>query len=128
MFRLYAIIGIIGVLSIAGLGAKYYYDSTQATIAQLRENNAKLEVVAKTNEETINQLNRDAIQMASMNEDLQRELQQAEIYKEELIGKLQKHNLSQLSLKKPGLIEKRINDATAKVFDDLESLTSPTSD
>lgn len=128
MFRLYAIIGIIGVLSVAGLGAKYYYDSTQATIAQLRENNAKLEVVAKTNEETINQLNRDAIQMASMNEDLQRELQQAEVYKEELIGKLQKHNLSQLSLKKPGLIEKRINDATAKVFDDLESLTSPTSD
>jgi len=128
MFRLYAIIGIIGVLSIAGLGAKYYYDSTQATIAQLRENNAKLEVVAKTNEETISRLNKDAIQMASMNEDLQRELQQAEVYKEELIGKLQKHNLSQLSLKKPGLIEKRINDATAKVFDDLESLTSPISD
>jgi len=128
MFRLYAIIGIIGVLSIAGLGAKYYYDSTQATIAQLRENNAKLEVVAKTNEETISRLNQDAVQMAALNTSLQQELQQAEVYKEELLGKLQKHNLSQLSLKKPGLIERRINDATAKVFDDLESLTSPISD
>lgn len=128
MFRLYGIIAIVGVLGIAAYGAKYYYDSTQATIAQLRENNAKLEVVAKTNEETINKLNSDAIQMASLNQSLQQELQQAELYKQELLGKLQKHNLSQLSLKKPGLIEKRINDATAKVFDDLESLTSPTSD
>ena len=128
MFRLYGIIAIIGVLGIAAYGAKYYYDSTQATIAQLRENNAKLEVVAKTNEETINKLNSDAVQMASLNQSLQQELQQAELYKQELLGKLQKHNLSQLSLKKPGLIEKRINDATAKVFDDLESLTSPTSD
>lgn len=128
MFRLYGIIAIVGVLGIAAYGAKYYYDSTQATIAQLRENNAKLEVVAKTNEETINKLNSDAVQMASLNQSLQQELQQAELYKQELLGKLQKHNLSQLSLKKPGLIEKRINDATAKVFDDLESLTSPTSD
>lgn len=128
MFRLYGIIAIVGVLGIAAYGAKYYYDSTQATIAQLRENNAKLEVVAKTNEETINKLNSDAIQMASLNQSLQQELQQAELYKQELLGKLQKHNLSQLSLKKPGLIEKRINDATAKVFDDLESLTSPSND
>ena len=66
--------------------------------------------------------------MAALNTSLQQELQQAEVYKEELLGKLQKHNLSQLSLKKPGLIERRINDATAKVFDDLESLTSPISD
>ena len=128
MFRLYAIVAIIGVLGVAAWGAKYYYDSTQATIAQLRENNARLEVVAKTNEETINRLNQDAVQMAALNTSLQQELQQAEVYKEELLGKLQKHNLSQLSLKKPGLIERRINDATAQVFDDLESLTSPTSD
>ena len=128
MLRLYAIVAIVGVLGVAAWGAKYYYDSTQATIAQLRENNARLEVVAKTNEETINRLNQDAVQMAALNTSLQQELQQAEVYKEELLGKLQKHNLSQLSLKKPGLIEKRINDATAKVFDDLESLTSPTSD
>lgn len=128
MFRLYAIIAVVGMLGVAAWGAKYYYDSTQATIAQLRENNAKLEVVAKTNEETISRLNQDAVQMAALNTSLQQELQQAEVYKEELLGKLQKHNLSQLSLKKPGLIERRINDATAKVFDDLESLTSPTSD
>lgn len=128
MFRLYAIIAVVGMLGVAAWGAKYYYDSTQATIAQLRENNAKLEVVAKTNEETISRLNQDAVQMAALNTSLQQELQQAEVYKEELLGKLQKHNLSQLSLKKPGLIEKRINDATAKVFDDLESLTSPISD
>jgi hypothetical protein len=33
-----------------------------------------------------------------------------------------------LSLRKPGLIEGRINNATKKVFDDIESLTAITND
>ena len=44
MIKLYAIIIIVGILGGAAYGAKYYYDTTQNTIAQLRDNNAKLEV------------------------------------------------------------------------------------
>jgi len=52
-------------------------------------------------------------------------LQEATAYKDELISKLQRHDLSRLSLRKPGLIEKRINDGTSQVFDDLEKLSRP---
>jgi len=125
MFRIYLIIIVVGIIGGALFGAKYYYDTTQATIATLRENNAKLEVVAKSNQQTIDTLQATAQQMQLENQKLQTEMREAEKYREELIGKLQKHNLSALSLKKPGLIEKRINNGTKKVFDDLTAITQP---
>ena len=50
-----------------------------------------------------------------------------EEYRNELISKLQKHDLTRLSHQKPGMIEKRINNGTQKVFDSLESLTTTSS-
>lgn len=61
---------------------------------------------------------------AELNTELQKKLQESEVYKDNLISKLQKHDLAALSLKKPGLIEKRINDATKKVFDEIEADTA----
>ena len=127
MFRIYILIVLVGIIGGGLWGAKYYYDTTQATIATLRENNAKLEQVAKTNEQTINTLQANANKMIEENLKLQNDMRKAEAYREELLGKLQKHNLSKLSLEKPGLIEKRINDGTKKVFDALNTLTTPPS-
>ena len=127
MFRIYILIVLVGIIGGGLWGAKYYYDTTQATIATLRENNAKLEQVAKTNEQTINTLQASANKMIEENLKLQNDMKKAESYREELLGKLQKHNLSKLSLEKPGLIEKRINDGTKKVFEDLNALTTPPS-
>ena len=45
-------------------------------------------------------------------------------YTDELRDKLQKHNLTLLSLKKSGMIEKRVNDATKDILSELESITS----
>ena len=42
MLRVYIIVIILSVLGGCAYAAKYYYDTTQSTIAQLRENNAKL--------------------------------------------------------------------------------------
>ena len=47
MIRLYAIIFIVALLG--GAACKRYYYDTTATIAQLRENNAKLEVANEEN-------------------------------------------------------------------------------
>ena len=58
---------------------------------------------------------------------LQQSLQKAEGYNTELQRKLNDHNLTKLSSKKPGLIEKRINDATSKIFRELEEITSTNS-
>jgi len=126
MFKLYGILLIIGIVGAIGFGAKYYYDTTQNKIAVLQDSNAKLELVAETNQNTINQLQEDNAKMNQLSSELQKDLAEATKYKDELINKLQKHNLTRLSLKKPGLIEKRINNGTKKLFESFESLTGNT--
>jgi len=126
MFKLYGILLIIGIVGAIGFGAKYYYDTTQNKIAVLQDSNAKLELVAETNQNTINQLQEDNAKMNQLSSELQKDLAEATKYKDELINKLQKHDLTRLSLKKPGLIEKRINNGTKKLFESFESLTGNT--
>jgi len=126
MFKIYGIILVIGIVGAIGFGAKYYYDTTQNKIAILQDSNAKLELVAETNQNTINQLQADNEKMNKLSGELQLELAEATKYKDELINKLQKHDLTRLSLKKPGLIEKRINNGTKKLFESFESLTGNT--
>ena len=130
MIKLYGIIILVAILGGVGYGAKYYYDTTQNTIAQLRENNAKLETANQINQETIAQQQKDAIQLAELNNQLTVDLQKAEQYGDELRATLNKHDLTHLANKKPGLIERRMQNATDKLWDDLESLTgnSTTSD
>lgn len=103
-----------------------YYTDTQNRIAQLQANNAKLQVAAETNQKTIETLQQDAEEFAERNSELQIQLQAAESYQDELIGKLRRHNLTVLTLQKPGLIEKRVNDATEKLRKQLETDTSGT--
>ena len=126
MFKIYGIILIIGIVGAIGFGAKYYYDTTQNKIAVLQDNNAKLELVAETNQSTINRLQGDNAKMNELSKELQSDLAVANKYKDELIEKLQKHDLTRLSLKKPGLIEKRINNGTKQLFESFESLTGNT--
>ena len=114
---------VIGILGSVAFGAKYYYDTTQATIATLRENNAKLETANQINQETIQKQQQDAIRLGELNSQLSSELQKAEQYGDELRSTLNKHNLTHLANKKPGLIEKRMQGATDKLWDDLESIT-----
>mgnify|MGYP001369893279 FL=1 len=126
MFKLYGILLIIGIVGAIGFGAKYYYDTTQNKIAVLQDSNAKLELVAETNQNTINRLQEDNAKINQLSSELQKDLAEATKYKDELINKLQKHDLTRLSLKRPGLIEKRINNGTKKLFESFESLTGNT--
>ena len=124
MFRLYAILIVVGLLGGAAYGAKYYYDTTQNTIASLRENNAKLEVANETNQATIKQMGQDTARLNDLTNQLALDLQTSEKYGDELRSTLNKHNLTHLANKKPGLIEKRMQNATDKLWDDLVSITS----
>jgi hypothetical protein len=124
MFRLYAILIVVGLLGGAVYGAKYYYDTTQNTIAALRENNAKLEVANETNQATIKQMGQDTARLNDLTNQLALDLQTSEKYGDELRSTLNKHNLTHLANKKPGLIEKRMQNATDKLWDDLEGITS----
>ena len=124
MIKLYGIIILVAILGGVGYGAKYYYDTTQNTIAQLRENNAQLEVANETNQATIAQMTEDAVRLNALTDQLNADLRKSEQYGDELRETLNKHNLTHLANKKPGLIEKRMQNATDKLWDDLESVTS----
>ena len=124
MFKLYAILIVVGLLGGAVYGAKYYYDTTQNTIAALRENNAKLEVANETNQATIKQMGQDTARLNDLTNQLALDLQTSEKYGDELRSTLNKHNLTNLANRKPGLIEKRMQNATDKLWDDLEGITS----
>lgn len=114
-----------GAFFIAALGGAYlYYKDTQARIAQLVENNAKLELVAQTNQETINQMQTDIMVNQQKAEELSGRLREAEVYQDELVAKLRRHNLTMLTEQKPGLIETRVNKATKELFDGLEEVTA----
>ena len=124
MIRLYAMIFVIALLGGAAYAAKYYYDTTQATIAQLRENNAKLEVANEENQQTIKKMGEDAKRLNALTDQLSADLRKAEKYGDELRNTLNKHDMTHLANKKPGLIEKRMQNATDKLWGDLESVTS----
>ena len=124
MFRVYILIVVLGLLGGAAYAAKYYYDTTQATIAQLRENNAKLEVANEENQQTITKMQENNIALNKLTDQLNKDLRKSEEYGDELRKTLNKHDLTHLANKKPGLIEKRMQNATDKLWDDLESVTS----
>ena len=109
---------------ISALGAGYWYvQKLQSDLETSRANVAKLEIVAATNQATIAKMESNMAMLEENNQQLSKNLQEASAYKDELIAKLQKHDLSRLSLKKPGLIESRINNGTKEVFDALECLS-----
>ena len=124
MLKIYMLIIVVGLLGGVVYGAYAYYQDTQQRIATLQQNNAKLETVAKTNELTITSMQKNQEKFATLNKDLQMKLNEAEEYGDDLRKKLHKHNVTRLSIKKPGLIEKRINDGTKKLFKSIESLTA----
>lgn len=127
MIRLYVLIVVVGLVGGAIAGGYYYYTDSQARIQALIENTAKLQMAKQVQDDTIDTLVADQKKFAKLNSDLRANLDKANDYKDVLIGKLRKHDLSRLSLKKPLLVEKRINAATAKLFKSLEVMSGAAS-
>jgi len=125
MIKVYLFLIIMGVLGAVGFGGYLYYKDTQQRIATLTANNAKLETAIQISEESIALLQSDITKNAELNNTLQKELQTAETYGDQLRATLQKHNLTHLANKKPGLIEKKMQNATNRLWDDFASITDP---
>ena len=124
MFRIYILIAVIGLVGGVVYGGWYYYKDTQARIQVLTENSVKLETATKLQKSTIDTLVADAKKYEKLNRKLDIELRKAHDYKNNLIAKLRKHDLVRLSQQKPGLVEKKINVGTKKLFESFESITT----
>lgn len=125
MIKVYLFLIIMGVLGAVGYGGYMYYKDTQQRIATLTQNNAKLETAIEISEESIATLQSDIAKNAELNKELQNQLQVAEKYGDQLRNTLRKHNLTHLANKRPSYIERKMQNATNRLWDDLANITNP---
>jgi biopolymer transport protein ExbB/TolQ len=122
-FKLSLILG--GLLLVSVAGSAWYIDYLNDQIAILKGNQIVLESeIQKQNDsidrfleqqkESQNKLN----DMALANQEAQREVNK-------LRSTFAKHDLDNLAINKPALVEKMINRGTAQVKDDLIKITNP---
>ena len=122
-FKLSLILG--GLLLVSVAGSAWYIDYLNDQIAILKGNQIVLESeIQKQNDsidrfleqqkESQNKLN----DMALANQEAQREVNK-------LRSTIAKHDLDNLAINKPALVENMINRGTARVKDDLIKITNP---
>ena len=124
MIRVYIMIIVVGLVGGVVYGGYAYYQDTQQRLKTLQQNNAKLEVAVKSKDEALNFMTSNFEKQSKLNKELSGKLADAEKDQDDLRSKLQKHDLTRLSIVKPGMMEKRINDDTKKLFSDFESITA----
>jgi FtsZ-binding cell division protein ZapB len=102
-----------------------YVKKLQSDLETARANVARMEVAVQTSEASLKLVQEETVRLGELNNTLQADLQKAEQYGDELRATLQRHNLTHLATKKPGLIEPRMQGATDELWKDLESITDP---
>lgn len=112
----------IGVAIIAA--AYFYVSSTQSKISDLSKDVQKYKTAHESCELTLKTFKENITEQENNIRLLGNHLVNAESYNDFLRSKLGSHNLTYLALEKPGLIERRINDATKKVFADISNTTA----
>jgi len=117
--KLYLIIALAGI----ALSGAAYVKKIQDDLEIARANVAKMEVAVQTSEASLALERSENTRLNELNSQLGENLQRAEQYGDELRNTLQKHNLTHLANKKPGLIQKRMQNATNRLWDDLTSIT-----
>ena len=119
------VVGIMLIVMGVMTGIFYwYYTDSQAKIATLHENTAKLEtavgLVSAQNEQMQESFERQTVLQSAMI----KRFQGIETQLGGLDETLREHDLQFLALKKPDRIEKIINRATSKLWGELEAETA----
>ena len=128
MIKLYIAFFIVSLLAGVGYSAKYYYDTTQNTIAALRENNAQLNIAVDIANESLNLAKEEQAKLGKLNNKLQQDLQKAEAYGDSLRNKLQQLDLVKDAIMDPNKLEGKMNGATAKIWREITSDTGGNGD
>ena len=115
---------LIGIILAMAMAFGGYYWLTEKRLTVLTENNAKLSIAAQTSQQTIDKLAEDYEKNQALTKELGIKLKASEAYGDNLAKKFREHDLTMLTLRKPGLIERRVNSGTAKILADLESSTA----
>ena len=108
---------LIGIILVMGIGSYFLYNQYEAVKAEnvaltfaVDEQKKTIEVIKENFERQGKALNNLTARNAEIEGEMTRYL---DIFK--------RHNLNKLAIAKPGLIEKRVNDGTAKIFITIEN-------
>jgi len=117
---------ILGGLLFASIaGSAYYIDRLQDQVATLKGNQIVLETeIEKQNESIKNYLEQQKNQQAQLNQ-LEADKQKAMQDVNRLRKTFANHDLDELALAKPGLLQSRVNKASNRVMATLEKLSNP---
>lgn len=117
---------ILGVLLIASLGSSFYYiDYLNDQIAILKGNQIVLETeIERQNESIKNYLEQQKNQQVQLNQ-LEADKQEAMKDVNRLRKTFANHDLDQLALAKPALLQSKVNKASNRVMTTLENLSNP---
>ena len=110
------------VLAVAG-GGFFYVKQLQSNLEIARLNNAKLESAVETSEASIKLLQEDNARLNSLTDQLNKDLQKAEAYGDNLRNRLRELDLVQDAIRDSKNLEGRMNGATAKLWRELEAAT-----
>jgi hypothetical protein len=121
-FKLSIILGGLLIATISG--SAFYIKYLNNQVSTLKANQVILtDKIAEQNESIKNYLNKQKETLEQM-EFLEAERREAMRSVTELRNKFARHDLNNLALMKPGLIENRVNKGSKKVFDELMQITS----
>lgn len=109
----------IGIILILGIGSYFLYQEN----IKLKENNFKLETAVETQKETMAVMKEQYEKQGAALNNMARVNAEIEAEKAEYLAIFSRHNLDMLALKKPGLIEIRMNNASEAVMEGLEDDT-----
>ena len=123
--------GLIGIILVMGIGSYFLYNQYETVKAEnvaltfaVEEQKKTIEVIKENFEKQGKALNN----LTSRNAEIEGEMNR-------YLDIFRRHNLNKLAIAKPGLIEKRVNDGTKKIFITIEkdsqefySLDNPSTD
>ena len=109
----------MGLLVVLGLLTFYLYTQNQT----LTENNIKLEAAVEEQQKTMAVMKEQYEKQGKSLMNMTRRNAEIEAEKAEYLEIFSRHNLDNLALKKPGLIENRMNNASELVMEGIEGDT-----
>ena len=122
-FKLSIILG--GLLLVSISGSAWYIDRLQDNISTLKGNQIALENSIAQQNDSIKSYLENQAQAQKQIQSLEKDKQEAVREVNKLRTTFAKHDLDNLALKKPKLIENIVNKATKKVKEELIALTDP---
>lgn len=114
---------LLAALLMLGAGVAWHVNNLQNNLRISQQNEAKLEIAVETNEQTIKQLREDFERANQEIERVNNEFKAIERQNKNLTDKLADNDLGLLGEAKPGLVERVINNATAKAARCFELLS-----